>query len=72
MPVYCLIMILPAIVLLLLRQALHEQIQSKLIKVDQWISRNAESALGWTLGIAGFLIAQDAIGRLYTLHTQLP
>ncbi|HBN13895.1 MAG TPA: hypothetical protein DD407_02565 [Pseudohongiella sp.] len=72
MPIYCLIMILPAIVLLLLRQALHDQIQSALIKVDQWISRNAESALGWTLGIAGFLIAQDAIGRLYTIYTQIP
>ena len=61
---YCLVMITPALALLLLRRVMHERVQPLLIKIDGWITRNAESAMGWTLGIAGFLIAQDAVGRL--------
>ncbi len=61
---YCLIMILPAAVLLGMRIAFGEQIKPTLIKVDNWITRNAETTLGWVLGIAGFWIAIDAINRL--------
>jgi hypothetical protein len=58
-------MILPAIVLLIIRMIVGERIRPMLLRVDQWITRNAESALGWTLGIAGFLIAGDAITKLW-------
>lgn len=61
---YCLIMILPAVVLLGMRIAFGEQIKPTLIKVDNWIARNAETTLGWVLGIAGFWITIDAINRL--------
>lgn len=67
MVAYCLTMILPATVLLGLRVLLGERIKPALIKVDSWITRNAESALGWVLGIAGFLVARDAIARLWTV-----
>ncbi|MDO9477300.1 MAG: GAP family protein [Pseudohongiella sp.] len=62
---YCLLMILPAMVLLVLRMLLGERIRPMLIKVDRWITQNAASALGWVLGIAGFLIASDALSRLW-------
>jgi hypothetical protein len=61
---YCLLMILPAMVLLSLRMIVGERIRPMLLSVDQWITRNAASALGWVLGIAGFLIAGDAVTKL--------
>jgi hypothetical protein len=61
---YCLLMILPALVLLSMRMMVGERIRPVLLNVDQWITRNAASALGWVLGIAGFLIAGDAITKL--------
>lgn len=64
MTAYCLIMILPALVLLGLRLVLGERIKPTLLRIDSWITRNAETALGWVLGIAGFWISLDAIGRL--------
>ncbi|MDP2284877.1 MAG: hypothetical protein Q8L06_12110 [Pseudohongiella sp.] len=52
-------------VLLVLRKLLGERIRPMLMKVDRWITKNAASALGWVLGIAGFLIASDALSRLW-------
>lgn len=66
MSAYCLLMILPAMALLSMRLLMAERIRPVLIKVDSWITKNAESALGWVLGIAGFLIARDAIARIWT------
>lgn len=62
---YCLTMILPAMALIALRLAFGERIRPALTKVDNWVTKNAETALGWVLGIAGFLIARDAIARLW-------
>lgn len=64
MSAYCLMMILPAMVLLSMRMIVGERIRPMLLRVDQWITRNAASALGWVLGIAGFLIAGDGITKL--------
>lgn len=64
---YCLLMILPAIVLFIMRMIVGERIRPMLLSVDQWITRNAASALGWVLGIAGFLIAGDAITKLWVV-----
>lgn len=61
---YCLIMILPALALLGMRLVLGDQIKPTLMKIDTWITKNAETALGWVLGIAGFWVSIDAIGRL--------
>lgn len=65
---YCLIMIAPALVLLACRKLAEMRIQPILLRIDGWITRNAESALGWVIGIAGFLVARDAIGRLSLLE----
>lgn len=63
---YCLIMTLPALLLLAGRKLADARIQPLLVRIDGWISRNAESALGWVIGIAGFLVARDAIDRLWS------
>ncbi|MEX0904065.1 MAG: GAP family protein [Pseudohongiellaceae bacterium] len=62
---YCLMMILPAMALLSLRQLMDEKVRPTLARIDNWVGKNAETALGWVLGIAGFLIARDAIARLW-------
>lgn len=61
---YCLVMILPALVLLAMRLALGKQLEPILMKINAWVAENAETTLGWVLGIAGFWIAIDAIGSL--------
>lgn len=63
---YCLVMILPALLLLGLRVVMGMRLNTLLMKLDGWVTRHAESALGWVLGIAGFLIARDAIAALWT------
>jgi hypothetical protein len=65
MSAYCLLMIFPAMALLSLRLLMAEKIRPLLLKIDSWITKNAETALGWVLGIAGFLIARDAIARIW-------
>ncbi|MFI7025829.1 GAP family protein [Micromonospora sp. NPDC049900] len=61
---YCLVMVLPALVLLAARVAWPRQIEPLLARLNAWIVRSSGSMLGWVLGIAGFLIARDAAVRL--------
>ncbi|WP_432051013.1 GAP family protein [Verrucosispora sp. NA02020] len=61
---YCLVMILPAVVLLGARVAWPRRIEPLLARLNAWIVRSSGSMLGWVLGIAGFLIARDAAVRL--------
>ncbi len=57
---YCTLMIAPALVLLAARLAFGRVIDLRLAAFERWMSRNASSATGWILGIAGFLLARDA------------
>ncbi|MEU1588613.1 GAP family protein [Micromonospora sp. NPDC005710] len=61
---YCLVMVLPAVLLLGARVARPRLVEPMLARLNTWIVTKAGSALGWILGIAGFLIARDAAAQL--------
>lgn len=61
---YCLVMILPALVLLGLRLVAAGVVQPVLVWVNGWMTRNAAETTGWVLGIAGFLLAANAAQEL--------
>ncbi len=61
---YVLLMAVPALVLLLARMVLHERVSKSLEPVDAWLSRHSANAMWWVIGIVGFLLATDAVGRL--------
>ena len=62
---YCLVMVLPAIALLVGRNLSEARIRPILERMDRWITENAETAIGWILGIVGVLLALDAAGKLW-------
>ncbi|GGM00561.1 MULTISPECIES: GAP family protein [Micromonospora] len=62
---YCLVMVLPAVLLLGARVALPATIEPLLVRLNRWITEKAGSTMGWILGIAGFLLARDAAARLW-------
>jgi hypothetical protein len=59
---YCLVMVLPALVLLGLRLGLRRRIEPLLQRISRWLA-NSET-LAWVVGIVGFLLARDAVARL--------
>ncbi|MFV2102240.1 GAP family protein [Micromonospora sp. LOL_024] len=61
---YCLVMVLPATLLLGVRIAWPGLVEPVLNRFNAWIVRSSGSMLGWVVGIAGFLIARDAAVRL--------
>ncbi|MEV4810191.1 GAP family protein [Micromonospora avicenniae] len=61
---YCLVMVSPAVLLLGTRVAFPARVEPLLARLNTWITEKSGSALGWILGIAGFLLARDAAGRL--------
>ncbi|KOV90135.1 hypothetical protein ADL03_00115 [Nocardia sp. NRRL S-836] len=64
---YCLVMVLPAVVLLAGRMALRARVEPVLRRISTWFAEKGASATGWILGIAGFLVARDAVARLFFL-----
>lgn len=64
---YCLVMILPAVLLLGGRLALRGRIEPFLNRISAWFAEKGAGATGWILGIAGFLVARDAVARLFFL-----
>ena len=64
---YCLVMIVPALLLLGGRLALQRRIEPFLNRVSTWFAEKGAGMTGWILGIAGFLVARDAIARLFFL-----
>ncbi|MEU4216016.1 GAP family protein [Actinoplanes sp. NPDC026623] len=60
---YCLLMILPALLLLLaVRLAAGDRAEPPLRKVGDWLA--GSNALSWIVGVVGFLLARDAAFRL--------
>jgi hypothetical protein len=59
---YCVVMILPALVLLAVRLASGRRIVPVLTRLSDWMARS--NALAWIVGIVGFLLARDAAVRL--------
>ena len=62
---YCLVMILPAVVLLGGRLAFRSRIEPVLNRISRWFAEKGAGTTGWILGIAGFLVASDAVARLF-------
>lgn len=61
---YCAVMVLPALALLVLRLAVSSKIEPTLARLSGWFDRNGNDLLAWTLGIIGFLLVSDGMGRL--------
>ncbi|WP_416901866.1 GAP family protein [Micromonospora echinospora] len=61
---YCLVMVVPAMLLLVARVARPARVEPMLVRLNRWVSEKAAGATGWVLGIAGFLLARDAAFRL--------
>lgn len=60
---YCLVMVLPASVVTALRLVAARGVDPLLQRLGEAMMRSAASTTGWVLGIAGFLVAADAVGR---------
>ena len=61
---YCLVMVVPALVLLLLRVVARRQVEPLLQRIARWMEKSSGEATAWIVGIVGFLIARDAVGRM--------
>lgn len=61
---YCLVMLLPALVLLVLRLVARRLVEPLLTTVGDWMERSSGETTAWIVGIVGFLIARDAVTRL--------
>ncbi|MET8151529.1 GAP family protein [Actinoplanes sp. NPDC049668] len=59
---YCLLMIVPALLLLAARLAAGERVTPLLTRISDWMVNS--NALSWIVGIVGFLLARDAAFRL--------
>lgn len=71
MAAYCAVMVLPALVLLVARLVARNAVEPVLVKINDWMVRNAAGTTGWVLGIVGFLLARDAAWRLGLLEQLL-
>ncbi len=57
---YCLVMVLPALVLLALRAALHDRLTPALARVEAWLSRTSGEAVAWVLFLLGLYLVAGA------------
>ena len=60
---YVLVMLAPALTLLVVRLAAGRRLERPLTRMRDWVSRRTAGALGWVIGIVGFLLVLDA-GRV--------
>lgn len=61
---YCLLMIVPAVVLLVLRLVAAPLVQRPLERFAAWMERTGAENTAWIIGIIGFLIARSAAAEL--------
>ncbi len=61
---YCVVMLLPALVLLVLRVVARRLVEPLLTRVGDWMERSGGETTAWVVGIVGFLVARDAVARL--------
>lgn len=64
---YCLVMITPALVLVVLRVVAARWVDRPLELLAVWAERNAASATAWTMGIVGVLVALQGAGGVMAL-----
>jgi cytochrome c biogenesis protein CcdA len=58
---YCLVMVLPALVLLAVRTTLHDRLTPALVRLEAWLSRNSGEALAWVLFLLGLYVVGGAL-----------
>ncbi|MDP3892451.1 MAG: GAP family protein [Nocardioides sp.] len=61
---YCLVMVLPAVVLLVLRLTLHERISPLLARAEAWMARSSREAIAWVCFLLGLYLAAGAAAEL--------
>ncbi|NDL58565.1 GAP family protein [Phytoactinopolyspora mesophila] len=61
---YCLLMIMPAVVLTVVRIAWHSKAEATLTKINAWFTRHNAKAVGWTVGGIGIGLSVNAIINL--------
>ncbi|WP_193095623.1 GAP family protein [Brevibacterium sp. FME17] len=64
--IYCLVMVIPAAALTLVRVYAHERIDPFLRHLSDWLARNSTTTAGITLGLIGIVITIDATTILAT------
>ncbi|SEE86052.1 GAP family protein [Ruania alba] len=65
---YCLVMVLPALVLLGGRIAARRVMEPLLTRVSAWMAKSSGETISWVMGIAGFLLLRDAAARIGLLE----
>ena len=58
---YCIVMVLPALLLLVGRLVAHRTLEPILVRLDKWLTKSAQSTTAWVIGIVGFLLSANAI-----------
>ena len=58
---YCVVMVLPALVLMAARVAAGRLVEPLLDRLNAGMTKNAASTTAWVVGIVGFLLARDAV-----------
>lgn len=62
---YCLVMLLPAALLVLSRWMLGRRLDGPLEKLRSWLSKASGEAVLWIVGIVGFLLLRAGLARLF-------
>lgn len=62
---YCMVMILPAIILTMGRMIAPSSLDAPLARLENWLSRNAQAMTAWVIGIVGFVLAAQAVNALW-------
>lgn len=64
---YCLVMVLPALVLLGARLLARRAVEPLLRRIASWMERSGAETTSWIVGIVGAVVALDALDRLQGL-----
>lgn len=63
---YCTVMVLPAFLVIAAASLFGDRMWTRLERLSGWMQHHSEGAIGWIMGIAGFFLAADAYGRLFS------
>jgi hypothetical protein len=58
---YCVVMVLPALVLLAARLGAARVVEPLLTRLEAWLTRNSAATLSWVVGIVGVLLVLNAL-----------